>query len=136
MVSREIDLLNTRSQISSALISSNMSSDEKFQNQTLRPVIKLQNDLFIVVFKNYIRKFKNIFYQLSIENKMCYIERAFHKDMEFRNSIKGMIIGQFTIEEYKAYNKNSNALNKRMMNLVIERIKDQVQLFEREMSYN
>jgi len=41
-----------------------------------------------------------------------------------------MIIGQFTLEEYTAYNRNSSALNKRMMNMIIERLKDQVQLFE------
>jgi len=51
------------------------------------------------------------------------------KDQKFRNSVKGMIIGQFTVEEYQQYYRNSSALNKRMMNMVIERLKDQVQLF-------
>ena len=41
-----------------------------------------------------------------------------------------MIIGQFTLEEYTEYIQNSSALNKRMMNMVIARIKDQVQLLE------
>jgi hypothetical protein len=41
-----------------------------------------------------------------------------------------MIIGHFTLTEYRIYKKQSSALNKRMMNLVIERLKDQVQLFE------
>ena len=31
---------------------------------------------------------------------MLYIENAIQKDINFRNSLKGMIIGQFTIEEY------------------------------------
>jgi hypothetical protein len=39
-----------------------------------------------------------------------------------------MVIGQFTIEEYEIYIKNSSALNKRMMNLVKERIIDHIQL--------
>jgi len=52
------------------------------------------------------------------------------KDQKFRNSVKGMIIGQFTVEEYQQYCCNSSALNKRMMNMVIERLKDQVQLFD------
>ncbi|MEM7487414.1 MAG: glyoxalase, partial [Bacteroidota bacterium] len=33
-------------------------------------------------------------------------------------------------EEYQKYIQNSSALNKRMMNMVIERIKDQVQLLD------
>lgn len=132
---REISLLEARPEIPSALVTNNMSSDEQFQNKTLRPVIKLQNSLFIVVFKNYIRKRKNVFYELSLEKRYKYVENAIQKDTKFRNSLKGMIIGQFTLEEYEIYIKNSSALNKRMMNLVIERLKDQIQLFEHEMAY-
>ena len=62
---------------------------------------------------------------------MNYIENAIQKNVKFRNSLKGMIIGQFTVEEYEIYIENSSALNKRMMNIVIERLKDQVQLFEK-----
>lgn len=132
---REISLLEARPEIPSAIISENMSSDEQFQNKTLRPVIKLQNNLFIEVFKNYIRKRKNVFYELSLEKRYKYIENAIQKDTKFRNSLKGMVIGQFTLEEYETYIQNSSALNKRMMNLVIERLKDQIQLFECEMAY-
>jgi hypothetical protein len=49
--------------------------------------------------------------------------------MKFRNSVKGMIIGQFTIEEYALYIQNSSALNKRMMNIVKERLIDSIQVF-------
>ncbi|MCB0485295.1 MAG: glyoxalase [Flavobacteriaceae bacterium] len=130
MNSRTNDLLDIRPEIPSATVTIQTSADERFQNITLRPVIKLQNDLFIEVFKNYIRKHKNAFYELSVEKKMLFIENAIQKDIKFRNSLKGMVIGQFTIEEYDMYIQNSSALNKRMMNLVIDRLKEQVQLFE------
>ena len=130
MNSRQIDLLNVRPTISSALITENMSDDERFQNKTLRPIIKLQNDLLLAVFKNYIKKYKNVFYNLSLEKKMIYIENAIQKNIKFRNSLKGMIIGQFTLEEYETYIQNSSALNKRIMSIIMERLKDQVQLFE------
>lgn len=107
-----------------------MSSDEQFQNGTLRPIIKFQNPLLVAAYRNYIQKHKNFFYGLVLEKRLEYIEHAIQKDMKFRNSLKGMIIGQFTIEEYETYIQNSSALNKRMMNMVVERIKDQVQVFE------
>ncbi len=132
MNSRKTVLLNTRPVIASAIISPNMSQGERFQNKTLRPIIKLQNDLFIVVFKNYIEKYKSAFYNLSLEKKMDYIENAVQKNIKFRNSLKGMIVGQFTIDEYEIYSQNSSSLNKRMMQIVIERLKGQVQLFEKE----
>ncbi|MFD1095848.1 glyoxalase [Salegentibacter chungangensis] len=132
---RDLQLLEMRPEIPSAKISENMSFDEKFQNQSLRPVVKLQNDLLIEVFKNYVAKHKNAFYELSLEKRFSYIENAIQKDIKFRNSLKGMIIGQFTIEEYAQYIRNSSALNKRMMNLVKERLQDNIQLLQRDMAY-
>ena len=88
--------------------------------------------MLIEAFKNYVNKHKGVFHDLSLEKKLQYIERAIQKDIKFRNSLKGMVIGQFTVEEYQEYISNSSALNKRMMNMVIERIKDQVQLLDHE----
>ena len=132
MEARNQNILNIRPDILTATINGNMSNDERFQNTTLRPIIKFQHDLFIEVFKNYINKHKNVFYELSIEKKLDYVENAIHKDMKFRNSLKGMIIGQFTTDEYKLYIQNSSALNKRMMNIVKERLLSNLQAFDRE----
>jgi hypothetical protein len=129
MSTRTEYLLSIRPVISSAKIYDSMSSDELFQNNTLRPIIKMQHDLFIAVFKNYISKHKNVFYELSLSKQLSYIDNAIHKDMKFRNSVKGMIIGQFTEEEYALYIQNSSALNKRMMTIVKERLLDSIQAF-------
>ena len=129
MKNRSADLLPIRPEIPSARITEGMSQDEKFQNETLRPIIKFQNELFIAVFRNYIRKHKNGFHELTRPRQLAYIENALQKDIKFRNSLKGMIIGHFTDEEYERYIQNSSALNKRMMNMVIERLKDHVLLF-------
>ncbi|WP_138434008.1 glyoxalase [Winogradskyella algicola] len=131
MASRTKHLLSIRPVISSAKIYDSMSSDELFQNKTLRPIIKMQHNLFIAVFKNYIAKRKNVYYELTLSKQLAYIDNAIHKDMKFRNSIKGMIIGQFTEEEYALYIQNSSALNKRMMNIVKERLLDSIQAFNK-----
>ncbi|CAI8183012.1 MAG: Uncharacterised protein [Flavobacteriaceae bacterium] len=131
MSTRSEKLLQQRPDIPTSKINDQMGSEEYFQNAVLRPILKLQNDLFISVFKNYIKKHKNVFYDLSLEKKQRYIEHAIQKDIKFRNSLKGMIIGMFTVEEYEIYTMNSSALNKRMMNLLIVRLKDQLLLFDR-----
>lgn len=130
MSDRSHNLLRIRPEIPSARVTDTMSEDEKFQNTTLRPIIKFQNPMLIAMFRNYIAKYKNSFFELSLEKRAVYIENAVQKDIKFRNSLKGMIIGQFTLEEYETYIKNSSGLNKRMMNMVVERLKDQIQLFE------
>lgn len=125
---RNLDLKRIRPDFMTTTINDGMSSDERFQNLVLRPVIKLQNDLLIEAFKNYASKHKNVFYDLTLEKRIVYIENAIQKDMKFRNSLKGMIIGLFTIEEYKVYIQNSSTLNKRMMNIVKNRLIDNIQL--------
>jgi len=131
MNDRSQNLLDLRPEIPSAIINGDTGRDERFQNHTLRPIIKLQNPLLVAVFNNYIVKYKNTFHTLSLGKRMTFIENAVQRDIKFRNSLKGMIIGQFTLEEYEIYIQNSSALNKRMMNMVIERLKDQIQFFEK-----
>ncbi len=130
MNSRNLDLKRIRPDFMTTTINNAMSTEERFQNLVLIPIIKLQNDLFIEVFKNYATKHKNVFYDLSLEKRIDYIGNSIHKDMKFRNSVKGMIIGMFTIEEYKLYIQNSSALNKRMMNIVKERIIESIQIID------
>ena len=131
MNDRKQGLLSMRPIILNAKISEDMSADERFQNTTLRPIIKLQNNLFLNVFLNYISKRKNVFYELSLQKRLDYIAHAIQKDLKLRNSLKGMVIGHYTETEYEIYIENSSALNKRMLNMVIKRIQDQVQFFEK-----
>ena len=113
-------------------ISDESSSDELFQNQVLRPILKLQNDLVLAVFLNYLAKNKMALKNQTLEKKEATIENALQKDIKLRNVLKGIIIGLFTADEYAVYLKNSSGLNKRIMSMLMERLKSQVQLLENE----
>jgi len=134
MKNRNSSLLALRPKILKANVSEFTSDDEKFQNITIRPIIKLQNDLLLAVFRNYVHKRKNTFYDLTLEGRMTYIDNAINRDMKFRNNLKGMIIGQFTVDEYQVYIKNSSALNKRIMNIVKERLLSNIQLLDKNIA--
>ncbi|NCG03823.1 MAG: glyoxalase [Bacteroidetes bacterium] len=136
MNDRHNDLLRIRPEIKKHQTFDTMSDEERFQNATMRPILKLQHPLLMEVFINYANKHKGVFYALSIEKRMQYIETAVCKDQKFRNSLKGMLIGQFTVEEYQLYISNSSKLNKRMMNLVIARLQDQIQLLTPQHTVN
>lgn len=129
MTTRDSYIIENRGE-ALGVVTEQSSSEERFQNQTIRPILKLQNDLFVDVFKNYISKHKNDFYSYSTEKKLQFIENSIQKDIKFRNSLKGMVIGLFTINEYEDYIKNSSNLNKRMMNMLIERLKSNIMLFD------
>ena len=108
MSPRDQKILQQRPDIPTSKINDQMSAEEYFQNATLRPILKLQNDLFLLVFRNYITKHKNVFYDLSLEKKLQYIEQSIQKDIKFRNALKGMVIGLFTEKEYETYIQNSH----------------------------
>jgi hypothetical protein len=110
------------------IINFETSSDEYFQNQILRPILKLQNDLYIELFKNYILKSKANFETFTIDKKCQFIEISIQKDTKFRNVLIGIVIGLFSIDEYLMYVKNTSSLNKRMIAMLIERFKSQLQL--------
>tara|TARA_B100000768_G_scaffold156132_1_gene153547 strand:- start:94 stop:510 length:417 start_codon:yes stop_codon:yes gene_type:complete len=134
MNDRPNDLLSIRPEIKKTIAFDSMSSDERFQNETLRPILKLQNPLLISVFTNYIEKRKGVFYDLSLDEKIIYIENSLIKDQKFRSSLKGLIIGHFTIAEYQKYSLNSSSLNKRIINMLIKRLQYQVKIFDLPLS--
>jgi len=129
METRDTHVLELRGE-TYGTINNQSSSEEIFQNKTLRPIFKTQNDLFIQVFINYAVKQKNVFFSLTPEKKMIYIENVIQRDIKFRNSLKGMIIALFTLDEYAEYIRISSNLNKRMMNMLVERLKSQLQVIE------
>ena len=128
MNSRDSSLKAIRLEYISNTINSEMSSEEYFQNSVLRPIIKFQNDLLIAAFLNVSKKYKNLFFELSTEKKIIYIENTLAKDSTFRNTLKNLVVGLFTVEEYTTYTSNASALNKRMVGIIKERLISHIQL--------
>ncbi|MDF2933320.1 MAG: glyoxalase [Chryseobacterium sp.] len=100
---------------------------EIFQNQTLRPILKLQNDLYLSLFINYTLRQKADFSLLSAFKKQVFIEQSLQKNAVLKNTFIGMTIGMFTLEELETYHSDSKVLNKRIITMLIERLKNQMQ---------
>lgn len=130
MKNRTNNLLSNRINIETVKLNGSISSNEYFQNNTIRPVVKYQHELLIHSFINYIKKHKYLYLNLSTINKLNYIDTALQKDNKFRNTIIGIIIGAFTIEEYIKYLDDSSALNKRIVNIIAERLKTNLLRYE------
>lgn len=109
-------------------ISNQSSVEEIFQNTTLRPILKIQNELIIQVFQNYIKKNNIPFNNFSVEKKMSSIETILSKDIQIQNTLKGIVIGLFTYEEYSFYSNAIPTYNKRIRAMLIERLQSQLQL--------
>lgn len=121
-----------RPQIPAALIVDTMSGEERFQNATLRPILKLQNKILIAIFKDYIvekeakkgskKESERTYFRLSATKQREYIDTIFQKDIKFKSQLLGMIIGHFDLEEYNLYAQNKTGTDRRIINLLKERI--------------
>ena len=106
------------------LINSNTSDLERFQNEVLRPIIKMQNNLLVALFKNYIRNRKIEFNKLKAEVQENKINSILTKDINFKNILIGSIIGHLNKNEIEIYLKSKSELNKRIIQMVKQRLQD------------
>lgn len=112
------------------LVNKNTTEVEKFQNEVLRPIIKMQHHLLISFFENYIKKRKIDFTSLSEEKKKNKIKSIFDKDINFKNLILGLIAGHFSVNEYLYYTQNSSEFNKRVLQIIIQRLQNSISDFK------
>lgn len=119
--------MNERPEIVKAKVTANTGREEAFQNTTLRPIIKLKHDLFIAYTKEYIANKKQDFLLLGSDKKIAYLNSCFEQDNTLRAELRGMVMGQFTVDEYASYRSMSKAINKRIINIIKERMLDHIE---------
>jgi hypothetical protein len=98
------------------------SLEEKFQNEVLRPILKLQHEFIISCFEHFLILNKVQFNELSSIQKADVIQKLFKTDLRLKMELRSLIIGLFTYEEYKAYLIHSSRLNKRIYSMIIKRV--------------
>jgi len=115
-------VLELRPEISSATSDCKTSSEETFQNRILRPIIKFQHDLVLGVATKTILKFHKDFFSLTLEKQTLKINALFNSNNQLKNELKGTIVGLFTIEEYEVYSTIKADINKRIIQIIKERV--------------
>jgi len=106
------------------LINSNTSNIERFQNEVIRPIIKMQNNLLVVFFEDYLKNRKIEFYILKYEDQENKINTILIKDINFKNILLGSIVGHFDENEIKVYLKSTSEFNKRVIQMIKQRLLD------------
>jgi hypothetical protein len=97
---------------------------ERFQNESIRPIIKMQHDILIIMFQNYLIKKKLDFTALEEVKQKEHINSIVTKDIVFKNLIIGVVIGQFSKIELNFFFKNSVELKKRIIQIIKYRLYD------------
>jgi len=114
------------------LDSSQSTPAEQFQNQTLRPILKFQHELLVAAFRAYIDKRHGIFFQLSAKDRVEWIKHSVQKDQSLRNTLTGMVLGHFTLEEWAIFHKNEAEHSRRLIQMLIQRLQSAVESFKNQ----
>jgi len=115
-----------RPNLPESLVEGNLKEEELFQNMVLRPVIKMQHDVLILRVQSHFLSKKVVFHIMDKKKRVNAIESAFQNDNAFKKEIQGMILGQLTIEEFRTYLKSERSMNKRIIQMVRNRMLDSI----------
>jgi hypothetical protein len=103
-----------------------LKAEELFQNMVLRPIIKMQHDILVYRVKSYFASKKAVFHLMDKKKRVVALESAFKNDNPFKKEIQGMVIGQLNGEEFKQYLQTEKSFNKRIIQMVKNRMIDSV----------
>ncbi len=96
---------------------------EQFQNDVLRPILKFQHELFIAESRSN-SILNRCFQRETIEGKRADIKQVFSKNAPIKYLLIGMVTGLMTADEFLSYQKQKSEFDKRITQMLIERLID------------
>ncbi len=122
-MSRTNSILSLRPDLNLAL--TNYHSDlEKFQNLSLRPILKLQHTITVQLLLQAKHIDSNMFKDKSRTDCELLLKDFMKSNVQFRNQVLGIIIGMMTEEEFDTYTKHDLEINKRIFSMQLKRYLD------------
>jgi hypothetical protein len=98
----------------------------RFQNFTLRAVLKLQNDVLVRICVDFLQKnYKNFSQQQSLD-KVKLLQQALKSNIQLKTLLFGVIAGFLTSEELDFYLQNISEINKRLSAFIFKRVSEQL----------
>lgn len=117
-------LLDIRPEVQTA--GTAQSAEEQLQNQVIRPILKLQNELLVAVFQEYTQKRKQPWGKQSPQAQADFIQHTLTKDQRLRQLMLGLVVAHFSVHEYAQYLAHESEYNKRIITMMIQRLTDQL----------
>lgn len=107
---------------------SDQSPIERFQNSTLRPILKLQHPITLRMLTDDKNFSKQLYHFQTKEQLHKGVTAFFNSNKPFRSQIIGCIIGMMTEEEHQIYRGHSSEYNKRLVTMQIQRYVDSIKI--------
>ncbi len=95
---------------------------EAFQNETLRPILKLQHPALARAWHRYAARQKGTFYRLNRPEQRDYLAHALQTNRALREFVLGLVCGMFTEAEWTRFSESEGELARRALSMALERL--------------
>ena len=95
-----------------------------FLHATLRPVLKLQNELLLAVVADFVRDHH---ITLRPTDQHHQLTELLGRNTKLRYTVVGLVTGVFTADEYNFYRQHRPELNRRVLEMAQRRVLDQAE---------
>lgn len=99
---------------------------ELFQSLSLRPILKLQNNIILSLMNQHLAEHKLVVKNLTDNKKTERIHDIVKNNLQQKQLLLGVVIAHFTDEELNFYYLNKKEVVKRIITMVLERICSQL----------
>lgn len=97
-----------------------------FLHRTLRPVLKLQNELLLLLVADFIQEHHIPFTTAGSSEQQRVVAELLTRNVKLRYLVVGTAVGLFTHAELAFYRPHRAELNRRLLELATRRVQDQV----------
>lgn len=95
---------------------------ELFQSVTLRPILKFQNDLILMLVNNHLAEHKIVVKNLTDNKKTERIHEIVKNNLQLKQLLIGIVIAHFTDDEIAFYLEDKKEVVKRIITMLLERV--------------
>ena len=119
-------LLALRPAVATAPASGDATSGD-FLHHTLRPILKLQNELLLAVVADFVRDHHIPLAAASPADQQRQLTELLTRNVKLRYTVVGLVSGLFTTAELDFYRQHRAELNRRLLELAVRRVQEQVE---------
>lgn len=119
-------LLALRPTILTQLPTETDSTTGDFLHRTLRPVLKLQNELLLLLVADFLREHHVAFAGRGTAEQKSQVAELLGRNVKLRYTVIGCVIGLFTQAEHTFYRLHRSDINRRLLELATQRVNSQL----------
>lgn len=125
---RDMALLASRPTVATAFLppTTEEATVGDFLHRTLRPVLKLQNELLLRLVADFIQEYHIPFATAATVEQQRLVAELLTRNVKLRYLLVGTVVGLFTQAELAYYRPHRAELNRRLLELATRRVQDQV----------